>query len=609
MAFARVPPDTCSYFEAAASALEEVVLRANGNAEDDEDAPTPDMLLANVLAEAKGKAVSVCVDPQTSRAVESMMKHANAQMAGALVAAVVAESEHAGGDVACNACGSRALEAALNAVARADPAAVDNDTIRAIDGLVDTICARVGDVLRNVPGSYCLRALVRTVGAPAAAAPEAAAAQQHSQTQPRHPGTLSRIADAVADLPLTFRRSVVASAHGSAAFQTIVLAHAGAVPDGAQTIAARLLGAGAGAGLAHADIRRWACDKCASRFVECAVRALAPSQADALLCPEGAFHGHLGAMARHASGNFVVQACLSASSSAEAASAAADELVPIAGELMFGKASAEVNSVGARVMRALVDCCGRASTKRREAIRAVVEAAASPAHPSGETASDASADAAAAVRKLLSLLPHDRVPDRIQPASCALLTSLLCYPPNIANRVMTALSALPETTFVGLAKDSAGSALLECVLDPARTPPSAGLPEARQPLPKALYKAVSEALAVHAASLAMTPAGSRVLEALFATAKLQQQEELVATVARARAGISKAAHGRHLLRRLGAETYARSPIAWRKARTAREMMAAALDAVDAPPDATGGGEDIAEDEETRRKQKKKRKLV
>ena len=623
--FTRCPPDTVAYFEELANHLDSLTHQPRRNDDnddndddDDDEADQPQMLLQNALEECKGRAVSVATDPQCSRAMERLMKNANAESAAQLIAAIVDESDHAGADVATHACGSRVLEAALNAIARNEnPDTLSKDAINAIDKIVHTATQNAGTWLRSVPGSYLLRTLMRTVGVPStspsasASAPASASADGHSAAatlQPCHPSMLQHLANAVADLPLTFRRSVVISPHGSAAMQALIQSHG----PNASSIAARLLAGppkdeADAVTIAHADVRRWSNDKAASRFVECAIHALRSDDADTMLiAPDGAFPGQLEAMAKHASENFVVQALLATCAAPEAVEIASAEIVPIAASLLFRNGGKEVDTVGARIMRALVDCCGRSATKRREVLRAVVEAAAAAASSaskgkSGDESSQPQADADAAVRKLLGMMPNDRLPDRIPPAACALLASMLCYPPNIANRLMTTVAALPANTIVAMAKDNAGSALLECLLDPSRTPASTGTPEMRQPLPKALYRTISEAMSGGACvALAMSPSGSRVLEALYVTGKLPIQEQVVDAVSRARVQVGRAPHGRHMLKKLGVDAYVRSPEAWRKGLKAREAMAAALMQ-------DGGGVDNGDTSAGEKPKKKRRK--
>ena len=78
-----------------------------------------------------------------------------------------------------------------------------------------------------------------------------------------------------------------------------------------------------------------------------------------------------------------------------------------------------------------------------------------------------------------------------------------------------------------------------------------------------LKRELIDALGTDWGRLAVSPAGSHVLEACYGTADQRTRENIVSAMARVEKQISTTRHGPHLLRRLGVTQFQQEPEQWR----------------------------------------------
>jgi hypothetical protein len=611
----RVDAETVKYYTEIAAlvapptAAASAAAAASGEAAEGMDAEQRSMLVSNALTEAAGRELHLALDPTCSHVVQSLLAHAPA---AALVAYLAPFGT--GGlavTLVTNPFGSHVSESLFGALraALAPEAATERETVAAARAALEALCEQLGSralqLVAHRAASPALRALLgllsgRDLGrqhgekvsgdkgggdkqrpseAPAAGSGGGAGAAVAPPPQGRRfTKLLARFVDACLTALMESGEywEYAADPACSAFLQAVACAYAGD-DDALRRVLPRLLGGprldddtptpadGACLALvAPSDMGAALRDASGSRLVEALLR----------VAPCGVRHelhtrflaGSLRELATHGCANFAVQAYLRSLAAGDEAQlrAALDELAPELGRLL------SANRGG--VVCALLAACTAVGALHKEAAQALSRgvvalnrdaapaAAAAPAPAAGER--DNSAYVSILAPALLRRAAGSVSKGGFSVHGCAALATVLAFPPAACRQYADTMAALPAAEAAAAACDSAASRVMEAML--------------RGGAPPGLKRKLLLTLSPRWAALAVSPAGSHVVDAAYDAAEPKEREALVAALAAGERTLAASRYGTSLLRRMGVAEFKRDPAAWRRRHAAAAQVRAAF---------------------------------
>lgn len=259
----------------------------------------------------------------------------------------------------------------------------------------------------------------------------------------------------------------------------------------------------------------------------------------------GILKGVLFAISSHHCGNYVVQALISSTRTADQMKQIWEELGPKIKELL------EQGKTG--VVASILAACQRLETNRLESSEALSSALSSDSE---------SPDSIVARILFLENFLWEKSSWKWPPGvkmsvlGCLLLQSIFQYPHQYIRQYVASLLALDADKILQIAKDSGGSRVLEAFLCSSATA-------------KRKFKVFAK-LRGHYGEIAMNPSGSFLVEKCFTASNFSHKEAIVSELLAMQNELSKTRHAIYLLKKLDVDTYSRRPDQWRAVQTSKE---------------------------------------
>ena len=589
----RVDAETIKYFQEIA-ALAAPPAAAGAADAPDNDAPDAEqraLLVQNALSEATGRELHLALDPTCSHVVQSLLA---AAPASALVAYLAPFGQGGlGVTLVTNPFGSHVSETLFGALraSLAPDAAPDREIVTAartaLGALCDQLASRALHLVAHRAASPALRALLgllsgrelsrqaerprpeaRAAAPPTATVPAAAALPAAVPPGRRFGKLLARFVDGCLSALEESNEywQYAADPACSAFLQAIAGAYDGD-EDALRRVIPRLLGASHDAAMptlqegqclafvAPSGVAAALRDAGGSRLLEAVLR-VAPRDVRVELHSRF-LAGSLAELAQHACANFAVQAHLRALAPGDDAqlSDTLRELGPELGRLL------SANRGG--VVCALMAACAAVGALHKEAAQALSRGVVGvAAKPNTQRERDNSAYVAVLAPTLLRRVAGSVSKGGFSVHGCTALATVLGFPPAACRQYADTVAALQPAEAVAAACDAAASRVLEAML--------------RGGAPPGLKRKLLQTLQPRWAALAVSPAGSHVVDAAYEAAESKEREALVGALAAGERTLAASRYGAALLRRLGVAEFKRDPTAWRRRHAAAAQVRAAF---------------------------------